>query len=179
MNRETLRLTFLTGVCICLASCAATTQVSVKTDYNHKTSFSGYKTYALDLSEAPELRPTGRAALTDALKSSLAARGITETGKGSADLIVVPVVSTQSKLHTMPTRNTTYVMSHRGYGSGDWYMNYDVSEYTEGTLVLDFLDRKKHQIVFRGLGQGVVTTAERNAAAIRDAVQRIVADIPK
>lgn len=179
MKRETLRLTFLIGACICLASCAATTQVSVKTDYNHKASFSGYKTYALDLSEAPELRPTGQAALADALKSSLAARGITEAGKGSADLIVVPVVSTQAKLHTMPTRNTTYVLSHRGYGSGDWYMNYDTTAYTEGTLVLDFLDRKKHQIVFRGLGQGVVTTAERNAAAIRDAVQRIVADIPK
>ena len=81
MNRETLRLTFFAGVCIGLASCATTPQVSVKTDYNHKTSFSGYKTYALDLSEAPELRPTGREALTDSLKSSLAARGITEAGK--------------------------------------------------------------------------------------------------
>jgi hypothetical protein len=70
-------------------------------------------------------------------------------------------------------------MSHRGYGSGDWYMNYDVSEYTEGTLVLDFLDRKKHQIVFRGLAQGVLSTAERNAAGIRDAVSRIVAELPK
>ncbi len=158
MNRETLRLSFFAGVCIGLASCATTPQVSVKTDYNHKTSFSGYKTYALDLSEAPELRPTGRAALTDALKSSLAARGITEAGKGSADLVVVPVVSTQAKLHTMPTRNTTYALSHRGYGSGDWYMNYDVSQYTEGTLVIDFLDRKKHQIVFRGLAQGVLST---------------------
>ena len=89
MNKQTLRLTLLAGTSIWLAACTGGPAVSVKTDYNHKVSFTGYKTYALDLSEAPELRPTGRAALTESLKSSLAARGITETSRGQADLVVV------------------------------------------------------------------------------------------
>jgi len=88
-------------------------------------------------------------------------------------------VFTQEKLHSMPTGGSTYVLSHPGYRGGDWYINNDVTQYTEGTLVLDFLDRQKHLIVFRGIAQGAVTTSERNAIAIREAVQRIVADLPK
>ena len=45
--------------------------------------------------------------------------------------------------------------------------------------MLDFLDRHKHLIVFRGIGQGALSTAERNAIGIREAVQRIVAELPK
>jgi len=151
----------------------------VRTDYNHKVSFACYKTYALNLSQAPELRPTGQAALTESLKSNLAARGISETSQGQADLIVVPIVFTQEKIHTMPTNNTTYVLDHPGYRYGAWYINNDVSQYTEGTLVLDFLDKKKHLVVFRGIGQGAMSTAERNAAGIRDAVSKIVSQFPK
>src|SRR5580765_6065136 len=111
-------------VCSFLASCAAGPAVSVKTDYNHKISFAAYHTYALDLGESG-LRPTGQAALTDALKSNLAARGINEAPRGQADLIVAPVAFTQEKLHSMPTGSTTYVLSHPGYRGGDWYINND------------------------------------------------------
>jgi hypothetical protein len=178
MKLQFLHICFFGAVCALLPSCASGPAVSVKTDYNHQVSFADYHTYSLNLSEAPELRPTGQAALTESLKSSLAARGINEAPAGKADLLVVPIVSTQEKLHMMPTRNKTYVLSHRGYGAGTWYINNDVSQYTEGTLVLDFLDRKRRMIVFRGIGQGVISTSERNAAGIREAVQRIVADLP-
>lgn len=172
------RYFFSTGCCL-LASCATIgPSVSVKTDYNHKISFAGYHTYALDFGESG-LRATGQAALADALKTNLAAKGINEAAGGKADLVIVPVVFTQEKLHSIPTGSTTYVLSHPGYRGGDWYINNDVTQYTEGTLVLDFLDRQKHLIVFRGIGQGAVTTAERNAIAIREAVQKIVADFPR
>lgn len=179
MNRQTVRLSVLLGACIWLVACTGGPAVSVKTDYNHKVAFTGYKTYALDLSEAPQLRATGRAALSDSLKSSLAARGITETSKGQADLVVVPTAFTQEKLHSMPTGDTTYVLAHPGYRYGNWYINNDVTQYTEGTLVLDFLDRQKHLVVFRGIGSGAMSTSERNANGIRDAVAKIVADFPK
>ena len=179
MNRKLLASIFLAAACIWLASCAGGPAVTVKTDYNHNVSFAAYKTYALDMSKAPEFQPTGRAALADSLKTSLAARGISETSQGQADLVVVPVGFTQEKLHTMPTGGSTYVLSHPGYRYGNWYTNNDVTQYTEGTLVLDFLDKKKHLVVFRGIGQGAMSTAERNAAGIRDAVSKIVGELPK
>src|SRR5690242_10833327 len=121
MKRVSLRLILVSAACTWLISCTGGPAVSVKTDYNHQISFAGYKTYALDLSEAPQLRPTGRAALSESLKSNLAARGITETSKAQADLVVVPVAFTQEKLHTMPTGGTTYVLSHPGYRYGSFY----------------------------------------------------------
>jgi len=180
MKLPSLGIFLFSAVCGLLASCASGPAVSVATDYNHKISFASYKTYSLELSQAPELRPTGRAALSDALKSNLAERGITETSAGKADLVVVATVYTSEKLHTMPTRNTTFVPYRGGeYGTGLWYMNADVTQYTEGTLVLDFLDLKSHKIVFRGVGKGAMSTAERNAVGIQDAVRKIVADFPR
>jgi hypothetical protein len=178
MKFQSVGSCFLGTVCCFLVSCAVGPSVSVKTDYNHHVSFAGYHTYALDLGESG-LRSTGNAALADALKTTLAGRGISETARGKADLIIVPIAFTQEKLHTMPTGNTTYVIDHGGYRTGDWMISNDVTQYTDGTLVIDFLDRKKHLIVFRGIGQGAVTTSERNAIAIRDAVQKIVADFPR
>jgi hypothetical protein len=180
MKTKVLGLCFAGAASVFLAACASGPSVSVATDYNHQISFAGYKTYWLDLSQAPELRPTGRAALTDALRASLAERGITEAPSRSADLVVVPAAFTSEKLHSMPTRNTTYIPYRGGeYGTGMWYMNSDVTQYTEGTLVLDFLDRKRHLIVFRGVGQGVLSTTEKNAVGMRDAVQKIVAQMPR
>jgi len=180
MKTHLLGFCFISVFCSLFASCASGPSVTVATDYNHKMSFANYKTYALELGQAPELSPTGRAALTDALKSSLAERGITETSSAKADLVIVPRVFTTEKLHTMPTRNTTFVPYRGGeYGSGLWYMNADVTQYTEGTLVLDFLDPKHRAIVFRGVGKGAMSTTERNAVGIRNAVQKIVADFPR
>jgi hypothetical protein len=179
MKTKLLAFCFIGAACAILTSCASGPAVSVQTDYNHQISFADYNTYSLDLNQAPALRPTGRAALSDALKASLAERGITEASAGKADLLVVPAASANERLHTMPSGTTTYVPYHGGhYGTGQWYMNQDVTQWTEGTLVLDFLDRKRHLVVFRGVGKGALSTAESNAAAIRKAVQKIVADIP-
>jgi hypothetical protein len=180
MKTNLLTFCLVSATCAFFVSCASGPAVTVATDYNHKISFAEYKTYSLDLSQAPELRPTGRAALTDSLKSNLAGRGITEASSGKADLLVVARVFTGEKLHTMPTRNTTIVPYRGGEaGSGLWYMNTDVTQYTEGTLVLDFVDPKRRLIVFRGVGKGVLSTPERNAVGIQNAVQKIVADFPR
>lgn len=180
MKTKVLGLCFAAAACVLLAACASGPAVSVATDYNHQISFAGYRTYALDLSQAPELQPTGRTALTDALKASLAERGITEARSGKADLLVVPAAITSQKQHAVPNGTTTIVPSQGGnVRSGSWHMNYDVTHYTVGTLVLDFLDQKRRLIVFRGVGQGALSSAERNAVGIQEAVRKIVAEIPR
>ena len=79
----------------------------------------------------------------------------------------------------MPARGFTVYSSRYGtYGRGHWAMNADVQQYTEGTLVIDFVDSKTHKLVFRGLGQAAVGSTERNAAAVQEAVNKIVAAYP-
>ena len=72
---------------------------------------------------------------------------------------------------------TVYRSRFGSYGGG-WAMNADVQQYTEGSLLIDFVDRKTHKIVFRGLGQAAVGSTERNAAAIQEALNKIVAAYP-
>jgi len=54
----------------------------------------------------------------------------------------------------------------------------DVSQYTEGTLILDFVDAKTKKLVFRGIGTGTVSDPETNAERIKEAVEKIVNDFP-
>jgi hypothetical protein len=55
----------------------------------------------------------------------------------------------------------------------------DVTQYTEGTLVLDAVDTRAKKLVFRGTGTAVVGGPDSNAGKIRDAVKKMVAALPK
>ena len=160
-----------------LAACSTTPSVAVKTDYDHSVTFGKYHTYALDTASIG-LSPTGKEALQSSLRSSLAGRGLKESASNS-DLYIVPSVFTQARLNVMPGGGYTYYPStYGGYRMGTRTMNAEVQQYTEGTLVIDFVDRKTHKIVYRGLGQAAVGSTERNAAAIQVAVEKIVAAYP-
>jgi hypothetical protein len=169
-------LASLAILCI-LAACNNAPPVTVKTDYDHAATFGKYHSYALDTASIG-LSPTGSAALQSSLRSSLAGRGLKESGSNS-DLYIVPTVFTQAKLNVMPGGGYTYYPStYGGYRMGTRTMNAEVQQYTEGTLVIDFVDRKTHKIVYRGLGQAAVGSTERNANAIQEAVSKIVAAYP-
>lgn len=181
MNSVFKSLSCLTSIAILsiLSACSTTPSVTVKTDYDHAAAFGKYHSYALD-NDSVALSATGKAALQEALRSGLASRGFTEKSTGKADLYIVPTVFTQDKLHTLPARGATIWPSHYGsYGMARVEMNADVTQYTEGSLVIDFVDSKTHKLVFRGLGQAIAGSTERNAAAIRAAVEKIVAAYPK
>lgn len=170
-------LTSLVILCT-LVACSTTPSVAVKTDYDHSATFDKYHSYALDTASVG-LSPAGNAALQDALRSALASRGLNEKPAGRADLYIVPTVFTQEKLNAMPSGGVTMWPSPYGrYGMRTVAMNTEVQQYTEGSLVIDFVDRKTHKVVFRGLGQAGVGSTERNAAAIRAAVNKIVTAYP-
>jgi hypothetical protein len=166
------------SIALILSGCA--TPVTVQTDYDHSAVFGRYHTYACDVAST-RLGPTNRAALEQSLRSGLAAHGITETADSKADLYVIPTIRTAEKFDVIPGRSFTYFPSRYGpYAYWDRArMPADVMQYTEGTLILDFVDRRTHKLVFRGIGQGVVSTSrEKNTAAIQDAVNKIVAQFP-
>ena len=55
----------------------------------------------------------------------------------------------------------------------------DVSNYTEGTLILDVVNTHTKKLVFRGTGTAVVGGPNSNAGKIRDAVKKMVAALPQ
>jgi hypothetical protein len=169
---------------VVLAACST---VTVTTDYDRSASFAKYKTYSLaPASQGQTLSPTGEAALRDSLRTELGTRGISPAGSGRADLAVVRHVFTQEKV-------SVHQYTDWGYGyHGGWPYGYghygmwagaprtyvDVNNYTEGTMILDFVDTRTGKLVFRGTGKAVVGGVESNAEKIREAVRKIVADFP-
>lgn len=167
-----------------LCGCAS---VRVTTDYDHSAPFDSYRTYALEPpTNVPPLSPTADAALRGALREDLAARGIREVApEAQPDLAVVPHVRLQQKYSSQQYTSWGYgpgVWPYPGGTYGAWrgapYAYNTISSYTEGTLILDFVDTSSHKLVFRGIGQGTVGEPESNAKKIREAVDKMVAKFP-
>jgi hypothetical protein len=171
---------------IAVCTFAACSSVDVTTDYDHSAPFARYKTYSLaPAAHGQTLSPSSEAALRDSLRTELAARGISEAPSGKADLAVVRHAFHQEKVSVQHYTDW-------GYGYGGWPYRYgyysmwagaprtytDVTQYTEGTLILDFVDRHTNKLVFRGTGKAIVEGPESNAPKIQEAVRKIVAELP-
>lgn len=170
-----LRRYFLAASVFALAACSS---VSVKTDFDQSIAFAQYRSYSLVASDEPiGLSPSGEAALTATLRNQLAARGVAEAGD-KADLHIVRHITTKDKIRiNSSSAGGPYRYGRYGaWAGGPQYT--DVSQYTEGTLILDFVDAKTNQLVFRGIASGTVGDPQANAAKIKEAVEKIVADYP-
>lgn len=183
MKTSAIKLASL-GIACALGACST---VTVTTDYDKSAAFGKYKTYSLaPAAKGQALSPTGEAALRDALRTELGARGITEAASGKADLAIVRHVFVSDKVSVQKYTDWGY-----GYGGG-WPYSYgyygmwagaprtyvDVTAYTEGTLVLDVVDTRTKKLVFRGTGTAIVGGPESNAGKIRSAVEKMVAELP-
>ncbi|MCQ8102589.1 DUF4136 domain-containing protein [Methylomonas sp. SURF-2] len=167
-----LRRYLLAGSVFVLAACSS---VSVKTDYDQSVAFAQYRSYTLAPStEAVGLSPSSEAALSATLRNQLAARGVEEVGE-NGDLHIVRHISTKEKL-SINQSSAGGPYRYGAWAGGPQYT--DVSQYTEGTLILDFVDSKTRKLVFRGIASGTVGDPEANAAKIKEAVEKIVANYP-
>jgi hypothetical protein len=153
-------------------------RISVQTEADKTVSFGKYHTYALDASPS-RLGPWGKQALEETLRNSLAERGLKEVPAADADLFVVSTVFTKEKLAALPKGGVTYFVSN--YGPYSWSgvgKTSDTNSYVEGTLTVDFVDSHSRTLVFRGIGSGKTGIDEKNAAAIQEAVTRMMAALP-
>ncbi|HET7512424.1 MAG TPA: DUF4136 domain-containing protein [Chthoniobacterales bacterium] len=183
--KNIFNLLAVAGVTLLLSSCET---VNVTTDYDHSAPFGNYRTYTLaPPPRGQSMSPTSEAALREALRSELAARGITEASGTKADLDVVRHAFIQGKISVQQYTDWGYARAGvwpYGYGYyGMWpgapqtYTFYD--EYNEGTLIVDFVDARTKKLVFRGVANAVVGGPEANAAKIREAVAKMMAGFPK
>jgi hypothetical protein len=168
-----------------LAGCATAVKVDTKRD--PAATFSGYRTYTVAPGSGQALSAASEAVLRDTLRTSLAEKGITEASTGKGDLAVVSHVFVRDVVKEGQSGTPwgfddrdAWSVSGESYGMwrGAPSAYGDPAQFTSGTLVLDVVDTKTKRLVFRGQGEAVVGSQESNARKIRDAVQRIVAEMP-
>lgn len=162
-----------------LTSCSA---IKVTTDYDTQADFSKLKTFAFykpgidkaDISDLDKKR------VLRAIESELVAQGFTK----SENPTMLVSFFTKSRERVNVNQNYNY-----GYGWGlgwnPWMMNgmnnnVNVSQFTEGTLFIDFIDKEKKELVWQGVGTGALKmdNREKKEERINLFVKEIISRFP-
>ena len=118
---------------------------SVQSDYDKSFRFSDLKTFSFATQLAGDSLNDSR--IRNSLESQLTANGFRmETEK--PDFVIAYHVTTKNKLNVQDF----------GYGPPRWFGSRDirVNQYEEGTLMVDFIDAKNNQVIWRGRASGTL-----------------------
>jgi Domain of unknown function (DUF4136) len=167
---------------VLLAVLVACSSMSVKHDYDQTNDFTKYKTYAWTEKQMPDdqlaKNPLVQKRVQAAVDATLASKGYTAvTQQEEADFIVVAHAGVKERMR---------IQDWGRYGWYDpWWGPYggrvEVTYYEEGTLVIDIVDAKEKQLVWRGTGTGIVKQYQKPEKMQKDIDQdvvRILADFP-
>jgi len=167
-------------VLVALAGCS---QFTVRSDYDRAASFTGLRTY--DWQPGPK-RDIGDpridsrlldSSVRNAVDRELATKGYAKASSGTPDFLVDyrAVEKGKSDMVSMP----------RWYGSAGVFVTGPSDTYTyhydEGTLLVDVIDPKTMQPVWRGSATGIIDPTarpEKRDQRINQAIQQILKKFP-
>lgn len=161
--------------------------VKVSYDYDQQSDFTKYKTYYLsDEAKALPIQQLNRNRILTAVDTQMAVKGFSKVDSTDADIIVdVHLVGKQ--LQTATATTSGYGGGYgRGYGRyayGGGYsttqINYD--QYTEGTMLITFIDIAQKQIIWQGKGTKILAedvSTEKREKNINYSVEKIINNYP-
>jgi len=161
-------------ISIFLISCSS---ITVNHDYDPGFDFSKLKTYGfIPIPADAGIDQLSANKLDAAIKNELSAKGYTVAE--NPDFGIAIMFSQQTK---------TNIQSY-GYGYGAWGRpgmygtgGVDVSQYQQGTLIIDVIDMTNQKLVWRGIGTGVLSespSVEDRTENVNNAVNRILEPFP-
>ena len=174
---KNLRLTLL-GFIVLLSSCST---IKVTTDYDTKANFSKYKTFAFYKTgiDKAEISDLDKRRILRAIENELIAQGFTKSE--NPDMLVSIFTKSREKVDV----NQTNLGYGWGWGWNPWIWggmnnNVNVSQYTEGTLFIDFIDKDKKELFWQGVGTGALRTEDRvkKEERINQFVKEIISRFP-
>jgi hypothetical protein len=163
---------WFTGAVLLLSGCAT---LQISSDYDQEARFDRYATFAFigdDPRPLKRLERLGPAANTLVKKrlhrsvgNALSLKGFSQVSRGQADLLVSVHfgIKRRVELSDLPYRKPR-----------NWGHRHIVTHYDEGTLVVDLIDRRERQLVWRGIATGVWNSGN---AARREHIDNAVSQI--
>ena len=170
-----LSLIFITAV---MSSCSS---VRVASDYDDNAVFTGYKTYAFfkEGVDKADISDLDKKRIMRAVDEEFTRKGFTKSEK--PDLLVNIFTKSRKEVDVNQFYNGWGYGWGWGWGPGwGWGGNYtSVSTSTEGTLYIDLIDANKKELVWQGVGTGLLTM-DRNEKQerINEFVAKILAQFP-
>ena len=157
-----------------LTSCSS---VSVAVDYDREVNFDNYKTYAFykpGIDEV-EISDLDKRRILRAIDRELSAKGMVKSE--NPDVLV--------NIFTEAEENINIYQNNFGWGWGPgwgwgWGMPMtNVSRNVEGSLFIDLIDKNKNQLVWQGLGKGILSIdMDQKEERINEIVMKIMAKYP-
>ncbi len=157
-----------------LAGCSS---IDTHVDYDRGANFSSYHTFAFkDVRETRN--PIGMRRVRTAIVRTLTSRGYSEAPGGTPDLWVV--------LHTRAHTQTQVTTWNTGWGwgwrwRGPYWSSARVEQIPVGTLMVDLVDTKAKELVWRGSASRVVDPDESPQAReekVQEAVDKLFEGFP-
>jgi hypothetical protein len=170
MNRYVIAMVLILAPVLVLAQ-------KTSSDFDKTANFASYHTYAMK-DGTPATDPLMDQRIVSALKTQLAAKGFTPSP--TPDVFVTYHVSVEKQKDI-----SAYSMGGGPYGwgwGGGWgQTDVRVNEIPIGTLVIDMVDAKKNQMVWRGMGTKEIdpqAKAEKRDKNVNEAVEKMLKHYP-
>jgi hypothetical protein len=152
--------------------CASAVAVNVVTDYDHRVTFSQYKSYSWAKVEMPNSLWDER--IKEAVDKVLSGKGWTQVPAGG-DVSMTALGITRSK----PTLQTFYDTFGGWYWNGFGTVTTAVTRYRIGTIVVDMFDTRTKKLIWRGSASDLLSDKpESNIKKLNKAVQRMFDHFP-
>jgi hypothetical protein len=158
--------------------------IDVHSDFDPEADFTSIHSFALKKVEVPgdalAANPLLYKRIAAAVASYLKERGYKQTNQGKADILVVLRGGVKEKMRVTDWGGSRpYPYGYR-YG-WDRPGRVDVHYYTEGTLVIDIIDRVRNEMIWQGLGTGILrkhTDEAKKQEAVQEYVRQILDQFP-
>ena len=189
-----LKLLPLVLLFIATTSCVS---VKVTSDYDQKTEFKEYKTFAFYKKgiDKVEISDLDKRRILKAIEAQMEAKGFTKSK--NPDILVNIFTKSREKVNVYNNNWGYGGFGGWGYGGfgyggfgwggfGPWgwgngFDNNNVSRSTEGTLFIDLIDAGKKELAWQGKGTGNLITSgnvEKKEARINEFVTEIMTAYP-
>lgn len=168
-----MRILRLVTLCVFTLFAGVAFAQDVKTDYDHTTDFSKYKTY-MWIKEPKTTNPLMKQRIVDAINTQLQERGLRLVSSG-ADL----GISANTATHEEQTLQSFYD-GFPGWGwRRYWGPTTTVDTYEVGTLVVDLFDTHSKQVKWWATASDTVSDKpEKNTKKLNKAVEKMFEHFP-
>jgi len=161
-------------VMLILAGCSS---MKVMSNYDETVDFSRYNTYRFAPPKSKGKKEIRNPFFTKDMQEELR---VLMKGKGFDEAVIADEADLILVFHAFTRNNREWVSP--SYHVGRWGRVYRTSpghvvNYKEGTLVIDIVDQQKKELVWQGIGQGILDR-DNPAQNLIDAVQDVMESFP-
>ena len=167
------RVTLFVLVCVVAIAVSGCSTLTVNHDWDEQADFTKFRKYKiLPGPQAGDQLVERR--ILDAVRVHLGERGF-EEDEANPDFLIAIHGDVEDRVDV---QTYNYGYPYAGYPYWHGGRDVSVSQYQEGTLIIDFVDAKENELAWRGWGTKILDDKTREASVLQGIVDKILGQFP-